>query len=115
MTADDGFAQTYAEARLKFLAAAASAALTVQSHMHPLRGRDGEPLALDVVREGPADRLLARPTEFRASALGLSARNCWVNWQKEILTEHDGLLSAEHPLIVQVLARPVSPSVPDGP
>ena len=58
----------------------------------------------------PADRLLARPTEFRASALGLSARNCWVNWQKEILTEHDGLLSAGHPLIAQVLARPVSPS-----
>jgi hypothetical protein len=55
MTVDGCFAQTYAEARLKFLAAAASAALQVQSHLHPLRGRDGEPLALDVVREGAAD------------------------------------------------------------
>jgi predicted deacylase len=48
------FAQSYTEARLKFLSAAASAGLAVRSHMHPLRGRDGEPLAMDVVREGPA-------------------------------------------------------------
>lgn len=49
------FAQTYATARAKFLAAAESAHLDVQSHLHPLRGRDGEPLAMDVVRDGPAD------------------------------------------------------------
>jgi hypothetical protein len=49
------FAQTYATARVKFLAAAESAHLDVHSHMHPLRGRDGEPLAMDVVRDGPAD------------------------------------------------------------
>ncbi len=55
MTVDGCFAQTYVEARLKFLSAAASVALKVQSHLHPLRGRDGEPLALDVVREGAAD------------------------------------------------------------
>jgi hypothetical protein len=49
------FAQTYASAREKFLAAAESAHLDVHSHVHPLRGRDGEVLALDVVRDGPAD------------------------------------------------------------
>jgi len=27
----------------------------VQSHVHPLTGHDGEPLAMDVAREGPAD------------------------------------------------------------
>lgn len=49
------FSQSYAEARRKFLAAAADAGLAVQAHPHPLAGRDGELLALDVVREGSAD------------------------------------------------------------
>ena len=49
------FAQSYAEARGKFLAAADAAGLSVQSHPHPLRGRDGEALAMDVVRLGPTD------------------------------------------------------------
>jgi hypothetical protein len=51
----DCFAQSYAAARAKFLEAAQTARLDVQSHVHPLRGRDGELLALDVVRDGPAD------------------------------------------------------------
>ncbi|MBX3620218.1 MAG: M14 family metallopeptidase [Rhizobacter sp.] len=49
------FAQTYAAARAKFLDAAESAHLDVQPHVHPLPGRDGETLALDVVRDGPPD------------------------------------------------------------
>jgi hypothetical protein len=49
------FSQTYAEARGKFLAAADAAGLDSQAHVHPLLGRDGETLALDVVRDGPAD------------------------------------------------------------
>lgn len=49
------FAQTYAAARAKFLQAAESARLDVHSHPHPMRGRDGEALAMDVVRDGPAD------------------------------------------------------------
>jgi hypothetical protein len=54
------FAQSYAEARAKFLAAAEAAGLDATSHVHPLRGRDGEELAMDVVRDGPpdAERLL---------------------------------------------------------
>ena len=49
------FSQTYKEARGKFLAAAEAASLDVHSHQHPMLGRDGELLAMDVVRDGPAD------------------------------------------------------------
>ncbi len=46
------FSQSYAEARGKFAAAAAAAGLARQSREHPLRGRDGEQLAIDVVIDG---------------------------------------------------------------
>lgn len=49
------FSQTYPEARAKFIAAAETAGLDVQHHPHPMRGQHGEPLAMDVVRDGPAD------------------------------------------------------------
>ncbi|HWP17812.1 MAG TPA: M14 family metallopeptidase [Burkholderiaceae bacterium] len=51
----EAYSQTYAEARLKFLAACENAGLDVQSHAHPLLGRDGEALAMDVARQGPRD------------------------------------------------------------
>lgn len=46
------FSQSYAEARQKFLEACAQAGLQVQSHPHPLPGRDGEELAIDVALLG---------------------------------------------------------------
>jgi len=46
------FSGSYAEARVKFLEAAAIAGLNVQSHGHPLKGRDGEVLAMDMARDG---------------------------------------------------------------
>jgi hypothetical protein len=49
------FSQSYAAARGKFLAATEAAGLDVESHAHPMLGRDGEPLAMDVVREGAHD------------------------------------------------------------
>ena len=49
------FSQSYKEARSKFMAAADVAGLDIHSYPHPLLGRDGEALALDVVRDGPAD------------------------------------------------------------
>jgi hypothetical protein len=54
------FSQTYAEARTRFLDAARAAGLEVTSHAHPLPGRDGELLAMDVVRDGAggANRLV---------------------------------------------------------
>ncbi len=55
MNASVHFAQTYREAREKFLAAAEAADLEVESHLHPLLGRDGETLAMDVVLDGPRD------------------------------------------------------------
>ena len=55
MDAADFFARSYAEARGKFLAAAEATGLDVQSHRHPLIGRDGEMLAMDVARCGDAD------------------------------------------------------------
>ena len=60
MTAAAHFSQSYAEARSKFLAAAEAAGLEAEPHWHPLLGRDGERLAMDVLRQGPraARRLL---------------------------------------------------------
>ncbi|MDR3455289.1 MAG: M14 family metallopeptidase [Rhodoferax sp.] len=54
------FSPSYAAARVKFLEAAATAGLPNESHNHPLPGRDGEVLAMDVALDGPAnaDKLL---------------------------------------------------------
>lgn len=49
------FAPSYGQARAGFLAAAEAAGLALHARIHPLRGRDGEELALDVARFGPAD------------------------------------------------------------
>ncbi|MEJ6006470.1 M14 family metallopeptidase [Paucibacter sp. AS339] len=60
MNAAAHFSQSYVEARDKFLAATAAAGLDATPHWHPLLGRDGERLAMDVLRHGPkhADHLL---------------------------------------------------------
>ena len=55
MNPSSHFSQSYAEARGKFLGAAQAAGLAAQSHTHPMLGRDGETLAMDVVRDGPPD------------------------------------------------------------
>ena len=54
------FSKSYAQARQKFLNAAQAAGLTVDANIHPLKGRDGEELAMDVVLDGSpdADKLL---------------------------------------------------------
>ena len=51
----DAFSASYVQARTKFLEAAAIAGLPIESHKHPLLGKDGEDLAMDVVRDGPRD------------------------------------------------------------
>jgi hypothetical protein len=55
MKASTYFAQSYAEARQKFIAAATAAGQEPVAHQHPLLGRDGELLAMDVARFGAAD------------------------------------------------------------
>jgi hypothetical protein len=52
VSGEDSFASTYREARAKFIDAAKAAGLAVESKVHPLRGREGEELAMDVVRDG---------------------------------------------------------------
>lgn len=56
----DAFSPSYARARVQFLEAAASAGMAISSHNHPLPGRDGETLAMDVALDGDpaAERLL---------------------------------------------------------
>ena len=54
-SAAEAFAPSYAEARRKFLDAAANAGLLVESRLHPLKGSDGEELAMDVARDGHPD------------------------------------------------------------
>lgn len=48
------FSSNYAQARVKFLEAAATAGLQIESHNHPLKGKDGETLAMDVAVQLPA-------------------------------------------------------------
>jgi hypothetical protein len=54
------FSDSYASARIRFLEGAAAAGMAITSHNHPLPGRDGETLAMDVALDGSpdAERLL---------------------------------------------------------
>ena len=54
------FAPSYARARVQFLEGAATAGMAIQSHNHPLLGREGETLAMDTALDGApdAERLL---------------------------------------------------------
>ena len=49
---DQAFSGSYAQARTRFLEAAAKAGLPVHSYEHPLQGRDGEALAMDLAVAG---------------------------------------------------------------
>ena len=49
------FSARYAQARVKFLEGAAAAGLRIESQMHPLSGRDGETLAMDIALAGKPD------------------------------------------------------------
>ncbi len=54
---------------------------------------------------GWTDRLFARPAEFEGLPVARSARSCWIDWHTERLTAHDGLIRANHPLVVASLNR----------
>lgn len=49
------FSESYAEAREKFLEGCMLRSLSIEHHIHPLIGRDGEQLAIDVARIGSMD------------------------------------------------------------
>lgn len=50
----EAFSASYAVARRKFLQGCVSAGLSVDTHPHPLKGSEGEDLAMDVAYDGPA-------------------------------------------------------------
>ena len=56
------------------------------------------------------DRLLARPQEFRKEPQAVSAQRCWTNWRSSMLTPHDGVVRANHPVLLQILGRTHSAS-----
>ncbi len=57
-----------------------------------------------------SDRLLARPSEFGAMALGKSSFACWHDWQESNITAHDGRVAPRHPVVEHMLERPHSAS-----
>ena len=93
------FAQTYAEAREKFFAAANLCGLGIETHLHPLRGRDGETLAMDVARAGPAD---AKSLLVISSACHGVEGFCGSGVQGALLAD-DAWLEAAHAAGVAVL------------
>jgi hypothetical protein len=77
----------------------------------------GRPEEIYLRRNGVADhafsetdRLLARPQEFRALPQALTASACWRDWLREEITAHDGLVRADHPVMLAILNRTQSAS-----
>jgi hypothetical protein len=53
---------------------------------------------------------MARPQEFAHELQAISATNCWRNWHRKQITAHDGLVRADHPLLLSILDRTQSAS-----
>lgn len=56
------------------------------------------------------DRLMARPQEFATDRQAVSAQSCWRDWRRTDITAHDGLIRADHPLVLAILDRSQSAS-----
>lgn len=56
------------------------------------------------------DRLVARPRDFAGAARAKSARACWRDWRRPEITPHDGLVRADHPLLLDLLTQSQSAS-----
>jgi hypothetical protein len=56
------------------------------------------------------DRLMARPQEFAAEPQAMGAQGCWRDWRQAEITPHDGLVRADHPLVLAILGRTQSAS-----
>jgi hypothetical protein len=54
---------------------------------------------------GWSDRLFARPAEFVDLPEAVSAATCWIDWHSGRLTEHDGLIRHDHPVVTAALQR----------
>ncbi len=76
----------------------------------PLFPRDTAEVYLAQSREpdhaaSTSDRLLARPKEFGQLPHAKSALQTWIDWHTEKITAHDGLVRANHPLLLRALDR----------
>ncbi len=76
----------------------------------PLFPRDIDEVYLAQSREpehaaSASDRLLARPKEFGQSTHAKSALQTWIDWHTEKITAHDGMVRANHPLLLRALDR----------
>lgn len=81
----------------------------------PLYPRDLTEVYLAQSREpehaaSTTDRLFARATEFAASPLARAALRTWSDWHRAQVTAHDGLMRANHPLLLEALDRRQSAS-----
>lgn len=56
------------------------------------------------------DRLMARPQEFAADPQAIIAQGCWRDWRQAEITLHDGLVRADHPIVLAILNRTQSAS-----
>ena len=68
----------------------------------------GRVLAQDGEAEHAAstsDRLMVRPDEFQEMPRAMSAHQTWVDWHQDNLSGHDGLIRADHPLLLRALDR----------
>ncbi|MBL8224827.1 MAG: PD-(D/E)XK nuclease family protein [Chromatiales bacterium] len=93
-----------AEGRQHGASALLREAITAEAEQHRRR----EAVPLHALSE--ADRVLARPDEFARLPRARAALECWRDWQRPVLTPHDGLVRANHPLLARVLARRFSAS-----
>ena len=57
-----------------------------------------------------SDRLMARPEEFTHLPHAYSAQQAWIDWHREALSGHDGLVRPNHPVLVRALDRRQSAS-----
>ena len=81
----DCFAQTYTEARQKFLQAVQDGgAVLLSSHLNPHKGPDGEDCITDVAWQGPRDasRLLILVSGTHGIE-GYAGSGCHVAWLRE--------------------------------
>lgn len=81
----------------------------------PLLAGHGEEIylrrnAVPVHAFSETDRLMARPQEFAAEPQAVSAQGCWRDWRRPEVTAHDGLIRADHPLVLAILGRSQSAS-----
>jgi hypothetical protein len=80
----------------------------------PLLGRDEETYlrrnAVPAHAFSETDRLMARRQEFASDPQAISAQSCARDWRRSEITAHDGLIRADHPLVLAILDRSQSAS-----